>query len=221
MCRWGEWGRNTFVRVLGVVAIVAPAGYFVLAFLYLAPPNPVKLAHLHTINALINPLFSQNWHLFAPNPIRRNYVLTTRCELRRAGVTKWHDLTQPMVVQLQRNRNSPAIRLLRLQQNAIRATLGARPEEWRPLICSRDPQHPICRGQDPTSRLGRDLGLTILRKIAQESCTEEAADDHVQAVQIRIIVHDPPPWSERYAPASAGSVKAVVLPWMRQPNDGP
>jgi len=188
------------------------AGYVVSALLYLSPPNPVSLLHLPAIRGVLHPFFAQNWHLFAPNPIRMNLVLTVRCEIG-GRVTPWLDPFTPWLAQHHRNRFSPMGKMLRIPQNAMFAVLGRSADEWRPLICRRTPEAPLCRGEDPASRRQRDLGLFILRRVSSVVCDRVAGAGHVSHVQPRILIHEPPPWSKRMLPADAGSTRYLALPW--------
>lgn len=198
------------ILVLSGLSVV----YAVNTFLYLTPPNPVKAVLLPIIYGLQHPLFAQNWHLFAPNPIRTNFVLTVRCRTGDA-VTPWRDVTTPLLARHHRNRTSTMGRLLRVQQNAVRLAVGLSPDDWRPLICRRDPTHPSCRGRDAPARARREMGRIVLRRVASAACDAAVGRGRAEAVQTRILMHNPPPWSQRQLPAAAGSTRYVTLPWER------
>src|SRR5690349_21278563 len=119
-----------------IVASTVLAGIYVgNTILYLMPPNPLKAMVLPVVERIENPLFAQNWHLFAPTPISMNYVIEVRC--RTAGlrdavtrrVTVWQDITTPLLRQFHQNRLTPYGQLLRVQQSAVLHTLGWRPDE--------------------------------------------------------------------------------------------
>ena len=46
--------------------------------LYNSPINPIKVKLGFIIDNYMNPLFSQNWNLFAPNPVSTNMDIVTR-----------------------------------------------------------------------------------------------------------------------------------------------
>lgn len=188
------------------------AGYLVNTFLYLTPPNPVKARLLPVIYGLEHPLFAQNWHLFAPNPIRTNMVLTVRCRVGDA-VTAWYDVTTPMLARHHRNRTSPMGRLLRVQQNAIYLALGWTPDDWKPLICRRNPKQALCGAQDPDSQARQEMGRIVLRRVASAACDAAVGRGRAAAVQSRLLIHTPPPWSQRHLPPAAGSTQYLHLPW--------
>lgn len=203
----------TTAWIAAAVMTMVSMVYLASALIYLAPPNPVSLLHLQTVRGLLHPFFAQNWHLFAPNPIRTNLVLTVRCKVG-PRITPWLDPYTPWLVQHHRNRFSPMGKMLRVPQHAMFAVLGRSADEWRPLVCRRTPDSPFCRGEDPLARRQRELGLYILQRISSVVCDGVAGPGHAESVQPRILIHEPPPWSKRTLPASAGSTKYLALPWM-------
>lgn len=204
---------RTIAFWIGATAMALAAGVYVTTTaLYLAPPNPVAARHLRTINRVMYPFFSQNWHLFAPSPIRTNFVLTARC---RVGdkVTAWQDIHTPILARHHRDRNSPMGRLLRTQSAAVHQLLGRSTDEWLPLICRRDGTLPACRGEDHASRRTRETALFIINRVASAACDRLVAVGQTSAVQGRVLVHQPPPWSQRHLPSEAGTTRYMLLPW--------
>lgn len=199
-----------WVSVMG--AAVGATLYVAITMLYLAPPNPIKARHLQKVNAVMYPFFQQNWHLFAPNPIRSNFVLTARC---RVGdrVSDWQDISTPLLARHHSNRNSPMGRLLRTPGAAVHQILGRSSDEWLPLICRRDPSSAACRGEDEVSSRVRENAQFIINRVASASCDRWVGIGHASAVQARILVHEPPPWSQRHLGAEAGTTRYVSLPW--------
>jgi hypothetical protein len=201
--------RTLPVWFAAVLCAIVLGTYFGATFLYLTPPNPVKARHLETILSIEHPLFSQNWHLFAPNPVRNNVLLAGRC---RAGhqPTPWNDLTTPFVAGHHRNRLSRLGKLLRPTQDALYLILGRSLDEWTPLVCKRFPMDERCRNNKGRQK-GRELGTYIVQRVVSASC---AGVPGVRWVQARIVVHDPPPWSRRHDLQEAGRVRYLTLPWM-------
>src|SRR6185437_2966569 len=65
------WSRALVGGMALAVAAVAIV-HLAATFLYNAPANPVSQRYARSVNWWMEPLFSQNWRLFAPNPISEN-----------------------------------------------------------------------------------------------------------------------------------------------------
>jgi hypothetical protein len=88
-----RWSRalvaGTVVATAAVVAVHLAA-----TFLYNAPANPVSQKYASQVSTWMNPLFAQNWQLFAPNPISENVELRAQASLSANGrLTSWIDLS--------------------------------------------------------------------------------------------------------------------------------
>lgn len=88
-----RWSRALVAGT--TAAVVAAVGAHLSAtFFYNAPTNPVSQRYVTQIDWWMNPLFSQNWRLFAPNPISENVSVQARASLAPDGlITGWFDLT--------------------------------------------------------------------------------------------------------------------------------
>jgi hypothetical protein len=71
----------------------------------------------------MNPVFTQNWKLFAPNPANQQMNLDIRVQyVNKEGKTlqtDWKSITQPVVQKLQSNRFSPNARISEFQDSLI------------------------------------------------------------------------------------------------------
>ncbi len=202
---------TVFWAISGLIGMAA-AVYIADTVLYLTPPNPLKADLVPAINRLMYPLFAQNWHLFAPNPVRTNFVVTARCRTRGI-ISPWLDLTQPMLALHHRHRNSPVGRVLRVRQNAARMALGSTFDEWRELACRRDPHQLMCRPGRAAER-AQEIGMYLLGRIATSACNEVSETRGAEAIQVRILIHQPPFWSRRHLSDHEGVTRYVVLPWV-------
>lgn len=187
--------------------------YLANTFLYLTPPNPLTLQLWPIVHKIQQPFFVQNWHLFAPNPLRTNLVLTVRCRFGEK-VTQWRDPVTPLLARHHKSRISPMGRMIRIPQNAMYLFFGWTSDEWRRLLCRRTRDHPACHGENQSARRARALGQFVLHRIASATCDEVVGDGRASRVQARILIHEPPPWSRRHMPSEEGSTKYIALPWL-------
>lgn len=206
-------GRIIAAWAAVAVATALSTTYVATTFLYLSPPNPLALRLWPIILKIEHPFFAQNWHLFAPNPIRTNLVLAVRC---RVGdrVSPWRDPFAPLLARHHVNRITPMGKVIRIPGTAIHLVLGWSSDEWRLLLCRRARGQPACRGEDPTAIRRRELGQFLVQRIASLACDDTAGPDQASQVQARILIHEPPPWSQRLMPNEAGSTKYIELPWL-------
>jgi hypothetical protein len=88
-----RWSRALVAAT--ALAVVAVLGVHLAAtFLYNAPANPVSQRYAKQVQWWMDPLFTQNWRLFAPNPISENVTVQARASLSPDGaVTGWFDLS--------------------------------------------------------------------------------------------------------------------------------
>ena len=87
------WSRALVAGTVAVTAVVI-AVHLTATFLYNAPSNPVSQRYASRLNTWMNPLFAQNWQLFAPNPISENVELRARASVAANGrITGWTDLS--------------------------------------------------------------------------------------------------------------------------------
>ncbi len=203
--------RETLLRRMAIISCFGLLVLFAGAtFLYLTPANPVKARHLETLFKFMHPLFAQNWHLFGPNPIQTNFVMLVRCRTRDR-VTAWEDVSTPTMAVHHRNRFTSMGKSTRPIQGAMYLALGrVSNDEWTPLLCVRDRKHPLC-SDNPARKKAVETGTFMAHRIACRTC---AKVDDVQHVQIRILIHTPPPWSQRHESDQAGVTRYVTLPWM-------
>jgi len=71
--------KNSMTQIVKYLLYYGTVFYLIFHFsivaLFVAPDNPISHTHKQEISDYIYPLFSQNWNLFAPNPINSNHTL--------------------------------------------------------------------------------------------------------------------------------------------------
>lgn len=89
-----RWWSRALVAVTAVAVGALAAVHLAATFLYNAPANPVSQRYAGQVDDWMNPLFQQNWRLFAPNPISENVAVQVRASLTPDGrTTAWFDLS--------------------------------------------------------------------------------------------------------------------------------
>jgi hypothetical protein len=108
-------------RKLGVAAVVAAVFtiHVVCTAAYLMPQNPMSRYYLPLVERWVDPLFSQRWLLFAPEPATNSLKLWTRYECGGRW-TGWRDPAAALMERHQKNRLSSAGKLLYISNNLAR-----------------------------------------------------------------------------------------------------
>ncbi|MFN7115866.1 MAG: DUF5819 family protein [Saprospiraceae bacterium] len=80
---------------IGVLLLI----HFIIVGLSVGPDNPIKHVHKKAIDAYVYPFFTQNWNLFAPNPINSNHTMAMRFVVvypNDTVTTEWFDILAPI-----------------------------------------------------------------------------------------------------------------------------
>lgn len=79
------------------LCLVATVAHVLMVCLYVAPVNPISQRYSGQIDDWIDPLFDQNWQLFAPQPQSANWQISARTMNTgpdgRPRVSSWFDLS--------------------------------------------------------------------------------------------------------------------------------
>jgi hypothetical protein len=89
-----RWWSRALVAVTAVAVGAVAAVHLAATFLYNAPANQVSQRYSKQVDAWMDPLFQQNWRLFAPNPLSENVAVQVRASVSPSGrTTGWFDLS--------------------------------------------------------------------------------------------------------------------------------
>lgn len=114
-----------FIRSITLALLLL---YFLLTFVYVAPPNPLRDTMAPMLDITIGTYFPQDWNLFAPVPRTADLALLVRPltndefkTIRTRGLPSngWYNISAPLWVQFQNNRFSAYNKLGRPADQAI------------------------------------------------------------------------------------------------------
>jgi hypothetical protein len=226
---------RVITAVSAVFVVVLFCVHFGMTFVYNSPINPIKLRTAGTVAAWIEPYFAQNWNLFAPKPIDENRGMLVRAQVRspdgRIQVTRFYDMTTPANREAQERRWWPsrAVRLVSgaLQMLTYEDPLALAVQETRTRLLqdrtavgsASKPGAQVEQGLagiPPTiaERDYRRRALMLIQRIATLEARRQFGT-RVDAVQVRVIRHTFPRFSQRSKADDAGPVIFEDLPWMR------
>lgn len=194
-----RWSRTSAGVLTATAVLLAGAlvTHLVMTFLSLAPPNALRIGNQRTINSYLEPEFTQNWRLFAPDPLQRNAAVGVRLKtVRGDGTTRfseWVNLTAQDVKEIKGN-PAPS----HAHQNMLRNAWDTS-ENWH---------GPNNR---PKGIRGR-MAVDYLKRIALQRVGRQWQGERITAVQIagRYTMVSPPSWSSE---EPSDTTTYQVRPW--------
>jgi hypothetical protein len=162
---------------------------------------------------------SQNWALFAPDPTADTRLLLVSCRIPQADgelvETPWVNITAPLREVKGRYRIGPANRLERAQM----APLYLMFPPGDPMLeraAQRNEKHIFDEVLAEYEELRRDAvvqGQRLLTRVASAECDRAYGAGRVTEVATRMVTIEPPKFSKRREPDSAGETQYVQFPW--------
>jgi hypothetical protein len=204
------------------ITLIGAAGFIVLTAFYCTPLNPLKMRLSDSVSRLFSGYFSQNWRLFAPEPLAANDDFHVRCisgpALSAAGDVSsdnspstpsssladkgndgdWRDVTRPLWNAFHRHRLSSYDRLARPINTAIRRYVSG-DEGVRPYIqdCQRG-EKAACDRVDAAMSAAKNQTRVFLARIASAYCADVNPSKSLSHVALRIVRRPANPWSKRF-----------------------
>lgn len=221
------WRRSRRIPVVlagaGISAVLA--FHFIMTALYNTPFNPVKRDLDEVIVGYMSPFFSQDWHLFAPDPVDTDSGILVRSKVRSEGglrVTEWADVTTPHITKIHGERMWPA-RVDRLP-TGVKAQLESWPDPMLQKIRDQkdDEQSDGAKrekgAEDPPLSSAEKSAYENATRFARALATSEAKKrwgNAVEEIQIRVVSNEYPRFSQRHVREAKGKVTYYDLAWMK------
>lgn len=202
----GSRAARIVVATAAAGMALAAAVHLGMVFLHVAPSNVLSRSYSEAIDGYIAPEFTQNWKLFAPEPLHADVFVHARADLRVAGgssqVTGWVNVSAEDIEGTRYNLLPSHTR------NQLR-------KGWRMFVQTHDAQN---RAENLTGLLLE----TYLKRMAllrlRPSLPDGAVVDRVQLRAATTRVAEPA-WSTR---SSSSGTSYRVLPWLAvNPGDIP
>jgi hypothetical protein len=201
------------LAVVGAGALLL--AHVTMTFLHVTPVNPVKVEYEAVVSRWTEPLFDQNWKLFAPDPIAVDQGLLVRARLADGSVTEYVDIVSPYLEAKHHNLlptragyqvSGVISRFLETRESAL-ATVDDAVADEAPLFLGDD----VVAQVGERERYSYREALADLRDSAFAHLPPLAAD--VESVQLRIVQHEFPRYSKRHDDG-LGSVHHATSEWL-------
>lgn len=106
------------VKIFFIVLSCIFVFHFFMTALYVLPFNPITYKLDKVVNSYIDPLFTQNWQLFAPDPLSNTFYVYVQVKDKQGEESKWIDISSPLYEANHKNRFSPVNIVTRLGTGA-------------------------------------------------------------------------------------------------------
>ncbi len=218
--------RHRRIQRAALLAGAALLGaHFFLAAFSQAPLSPAKIRLHGLISSYLEPYFTQNWSLFAPNPTKDDEGIIARAKCSDGSVTDFYDVTGPLIKETQEDRFFPS-RTVRLVSNGINQL-----NDSDDLLLRLRQKEEEKNSEDSTTKdekHKRVIPLTPYEKSQHEDAERSLSRFSLTqmhdvcpggtgptAVQARMYIKTLPPWSQRKNPEAKSKVDLYDLPWKK------
>lgn len=200
--RIGTWAAN----VLRVIALAWLIIHFALTGVYVLDRNPLSRALAPVLDRYTDKYFSQDWELFAPNPLSANVSLMVRpltpaesADVARLGVpaTGWYDLTRALWEHRQRMPFSYDEALGHFQVVMMTDYLGGDPATFPSLYACREEGEQACRDAKASYAGARERATLYLWRLASEFVNARFPGPTYNAMALKIRQEFATPWPDR------------------------
>ncbi|GAA3188001.1 hypothetical protein GCM10017688_50270 [Streptomyces ramulosus] len=188
--------------------------YFFLAAFSQAPLSPAKIRYADKVNEALSPYLSQDWMLFAPDPLADDRGILARAACADGRSTPFYDVTNPYIERTQRDRFFPS-RMSRIVSSGLQSLNNTDPVLNRIRQQESEKKKPVLPPMPFEERSHKDT----VRLLSRYSLTQlpDACGGKPEKIQVRVYIHELRPWSKRHDPVAKAkeSVQAEDLEWWK------
>ncbi|HFK1409239.1 DUF5819 family protein [Bacillus thuringiensis] len=195
--------RKVILYISPIFLSIAVMVHFCLILFHVMPKNPISNEMSPVVNKYVNPLFTQNWHLFSPNPLVRNDIIYMQIKFKDSpSLSEWFDITTPMIKGNYKNYFSPLNRLVRIPLTSA-VMMNGMDDEERSFMNKVDKEHvtkeqaSILQDIEKRAKKNEERMQNILYRFAFTAAEKYFANQQVDSLRVRIVHEEPVPFSKR------------------------
>ena len=173
--------------------------HFSFIILSVVPFNPIVNKTDKTVSKYTNPIFTQNWALFAPDPIDRNTSLQIKAYYKNGNESKWLDSSNTIITKMHKNYISPYNRIGRIPETITSEMLAEDPiiDKIRKNYESENNSEALKKlNKTYTKQYKRNLPKLIRFSSAYVKSTQIKSKD-IDKLRLRIVKQEAVPFSKR------------------------
>lgn len=189
--------------IIFFTALFLTVFHWSMTLLHVGPPIPINQKIYDFKNAYINPVLSQNWRLFAPDPSMVSLFMGYQCQL---ADQKWSELRIPqekLLLEHYKYRFSYHGKLLSIPNYLARELNNERVKIYENLKCfenenkktnKQDPKLKICM-EKADKILKKSPNYLLATKFVQDLCKLEF--ENVSAQKMYVVLEKTTPFSKK------------------------
>lgn len=208
------------------VLCVAFICHFAVTLIYNTPSNPVKAKYNKQISSYIDPVFTQNWRLFAPEPVTRNNKFFVKAEIiTNNGIrtTEWIDIVDYMIKKNQDNRFTPYNHLLRIPRSAF--ALRQEQDDTLQEVIKKVNEGKLNKDKykhlidNDRNKETEKLSNVLLNRFAEAQLKKAYGSERIIKFKVLLVESEPVPFSKKNQSNFDKKKHYVELDWAKPQND--
>lgn len=187
--------KKLFPLILMLVLIF----HFTCTILSVGNYNPITHKVNKEVESYMNPIFEQNWHLFAPDPISNNTAVQVQYQEKNSKEkSEWLEVTQSMTRQMHKNYFSPYNRIGRIA-NAVSENMLTVDSETIDLIekLEKEGKNKELKKIDDLKEEKYNANLKMLNSYTSAYLKSVYPNKNIENIKIRILKKESVPFSKR------------------------
>ncbi|MDT0739105.1 DUF5819 family protein [Staphylococcus haemolyticus] len=181
--------------------------HFSFIILSVMPFNPIVNKADNTVSKYINPIFTQNWALFAPDPIDRNTSLQIKVYYKNGNESKWLDSSNTIITKMHKNYISPYNRIGRIPETITSEMLAEDPiiNKIRKNYESENNSEELKKLNKTYKKQYKDNLPKLVRFASAYVKSTQIKNKNIDKLRLRIVKQESVPFSKRNSKES--------MPW--------
>jgi hypothetical protein len=192
--------------------------HFTVILLGVIPPNPITVKHNRLINAYTNPMFTQNWHLFAPDPISNN--TTTYLQVKYIDKTddiitsEWIDVSTGLVDANKQKYLSPINRLVRVN-TGVKSSVAIQDDlTWQYINSEKAQKNEKMEEYEKLLEENTDkYSKKLLQRHANSLASKRFKEKEIKETRIMWVLEESIPFSERNNNNFEPELSSITSDW--------
>jgi hypothetical protein len=209
-----RWCKKMIFFTLPVLLSFALIVHFTLIILQVMPLNPLSLSLGNAVKSYTTPLFKQNWHLFAPNPISSNRLIYIKLRTKTKQESGWIDITTPLIQAKFTHYVTPMNKISHIPSKIFSQMYQSNERSVKLKLKSRNQEKSrVHMAIDQVQDMKGERTKELIYRFAFAAATKILPPQQIDAINIRLVNEKAVPYAERNNPHASTERKYHELGW--------